>query len=140
MPTTVAFKLAAVACVTAKLVLLIEPEMLAVTVPLTGWVTPDPSTKSLVAVTVRLEGIFVLIADRVVSVAAPVGKLIVPEMLVMFHVPDCVAATVPLTGCVAGKLDTATVPSTVILPPSSLTGIEDWLDATTTGAELAIVA
>src|SRR5688572_14248713 len=31
------------------------------------------------------------------AVAAPVGRDTVPEMLVMFQVPDCVAATVPVT-------------------------------------------
>ena len=48
--------------------------------------------------------------ERVLSVAAPVGKLMVPETLVMFHVPLCVAATVP---------------STVIEPALSLIGIAD---------------
>ena len=34
---------------------------------------------------------------RFAEVEAPVGSDIVPVTLVMFHVPDCVAATVPLT-------------------------------------------
>ena len=39
----------------------------------------------------------VFTAARVVSVAAPVGRDTVPLMLLIFQVPDCVAATVPVT-------------------------------------------
>jgi hypothetical protein len=54
--------------------------------------------------------------------------------------PDpLLTVTDPLIGCVAGKFDTATVPSTVTLPPLSLIGIEVWSEAITTGAEFAIV-
>jgi len=43
-------------------------------------------------------------------------------------------------GCVAGKLDTETEPSTVILPALSVIGIAAWSEAITTGAEFALVA
>src|SRR3990167_1914017 len=36
---------------------------------------------------------------RLASVAAPVGRLTVPEMFVIFQVPDCLALTVPAVIC-----------------------------------------
>ena len=40
----------------------------------TGWVTPEPSTRRRVEVTVRFAGILVLTVERVDSVAAPAGR------------------------------------------------------------------
>ena len=64
--------------------------------------TPAPLFTVLVVLVLMLENELVLNllfnADKVNSVAAPVGKLTVPLMFVMFHVPLCTADTlsVPL--------------------------------------------
>ena len=55
--------------------------------------------------------------DWFAAVAAPVGRLMVPLMLLIFQVPLCVAATVP---------------STVRDPPLSVTGIAVWSVGRTT--------
>jgi hypothetical protein len=63
-------------------------------VPDIGCVTPEPSTNSLVDVTVRLDGSLVSMLDNELlpvvcsaDVDAPVGSDTVPDMLVTFQVP-----------------------------------------------------
>jgi hypothetical protein len=77
-----------------------------------------PSELNLLLIELRVLISVVWLAD----VAAPVGRLIVPETLLIFHVPDCVAATVqlppwlavtvPLTGWVTLDPSTGTRPET----------------------------